>query len=1584
MGQISDQGMLGNTPKPNTNQISLQNDHQDGVLSLRQVQGPSYSDKHVEDLSQKYDVALGQGSPGLNSLRGMLSTSGQDRLASLAVTQHDLELEQARNGIIQSLSDNMGNNVTPELVQTVRNLGATELSSPDVGSVIEDRYAKMMVNLQSESTNANDGTYDKAITQSPDLTSQALDRAEWATSRSIIARNNLEDIQKQYDSQNLLMKGQAFLQTLIPFRSWYAQNSALDKDMPDYLKTLGGIVPGKSLRDQLTYMNTLPPAEYKRVLTGVMDRMKSQGDYNDAIQFAQFALQFGQTDENWQAIFAGLDVASVIPVGTLSKALKGASTAAALPIKEGEAITRSLDMMGESSHIAMSRSISKGILPSEDIVLPTDVERMLSGTARPSRYFTGVDAHAPAEVLGRMETAAVMRDNAARDIIGGLNKVNRLAPSETARAYELTQETMRKHFVNQEDHIVRFDNVPAENATNVNTVDMVLGKKNGDAFPSESNALAWAGRLLKLRTTDYKAVKEGTGWYIKVTRNVDEAHPDIIRNFTLETDSKQADTFWTRFKPLATVFGNDTKVGRAQQINRSTVVQSVERQNNILQEFAKPMSDLAIKDKNGYKELDSFLRTARTHVDPVHGRGITYNTQREFEDAFQTQFGKLPSEGQSDAYHAFKQYHDMDTIVRGLDVYRQKAALGIEKFTMARRSPETIDPTTKAVVDSKYIGDLSFEGKVIPELPRGAAFKAAVLDEDGILQKGNRFNGRAGQEKWDAIQEYIDKGYSIIQPYDGFVKLDDGYFDFVLVKNFQRDRPDLNMINAQNRMIQRYSHYVKQPIVTNNNGYMRYLFDRTIANGRDSVDAAEIAKSMNDIRLAEKNASGSGRALFESKFPMWAYEDFAKRITDKEIDLNVPFIATKAGSRTIDESRIVDMLSKEQKFGFFDKGDNFRLSNAVNGRFLNEDPTLFSTLASEQGTFFELATDSHFSPFEAMRISMNDLANVNILNDYKIGSARDYVTQFGNLLDANLGEFTTNPLKFILEPKYLRNADPGLVASAEATRKAILNMWNTTTAVDRIVNGYKETLIRSLRHHFGDNFAEWVDDKALPKIQNADRYLRGFAFHTKIGMFNPKQLFLQTSSAINIISISPRYGFKAAMLGSPMKAGLYARDDILRSLGSKFAKVTGMPADDYVEMIQMFKRSGFDLVGNDYAYMEDLKPPGWTTNKLIKGATRILDIGRTPFDMGERWARSMAFAAAYMERKAALAGKPFAREDEAWVLWRSKVLTGSMTKESASTIQKGWTGVATQFFGYQMRLMEQMLGLDGKLTMGERTRLFAGMSMVYGVPVATSMTIGVLPIRTMIKDWMNDHNVSDTGTVFEPFIDGFASTLLRAISGLDLNISERYGPNGINTFYDLLRGDATMTDLFSGASGGLLWDTLTTYDPIAKWVGASMQSGDMSSYQVTAQDWMSVLQQISSVNNAVKLYYGTNLGIWMTRNQNILTDVTPLEAYVSAAFGLDPERVTDTFSKLQTITNVHDRQNAAMKDMIADYRRGIQAMRSGDSNLAGIFFNRVKIVGHLNALTVKQFSQVYNRAINEEPLDEATLRNFGKIPGEMF
>src|SRR5690606_6026700 len=139
----------------------------------------------------------------------------------------------------------------------------------------------------------------------------------------------------------------------------------------------------------------------------------------------------------------------------------------------------------------------------------------------------------------------------------------------------------------------------------------------------------------------------------------------------------------------------------------------------------------------------------------------------------------------------------------------------------------------------------------------------------------------------------------------------------------------------------------------------------------------------------------------------------------------------------------------------------------------------------------------------------------------------------------------------------------------------------------------------------------------------------------------------------------------------------------------------------------------------------------------------------------------------------------------------------------------------------------------------------------------------------------NGWDVNDT--MFEPFVDGLASTFWETFIGDELNIASRYGPGGLPTFYDLLRGDAEFYELFMGASGSILADTVGTIKdavgPTAYYWGSLIADYDGGYYNVTADDWMKTLRNISTVDNAYKLWQVYNAGIWASKNGTNLAEM---------------------------------------------------------------------------------------------------------------
>jgi hypothetical protein len=968
--------------------------------------------------------------------------------------------------------------------------------------------------------------------------------------------------------------------------------------------------------------------------------------------------------------------------------------------------------------------------------------------------------------------------------------------------------------------------------------------------------------------------------------------------------------------------------------------------------------------KSEKKDIEKFLEKARDFVDPKNGRGVTYKTPFEFEDAYYQMFNKAPTYEQIDAYMAFKQYYDLDWLVRDLDVFKQKAVLGVEKITVAS-GKDTV----------------TFEGKEVKSLPRGSKtpFRFAIIDDKGMVQNGDsKFSAYMKDSDWKRVDQLIADGYKVVQAYEGRTEIAEEMVNFVLVRNFKRDRVGIMNLNYKegSRVIQKHPYYIKQPNVALSNGRGRYNGDQTLVNARSAEEAADILKHMETVRKMIVNRTPGVRRYFDENLPMWTLKQFMKAVKDKTIDLNVPFQVTRTGQRTIDSGNVVENLRKEGlTIRDFTTDDEFDLSRQVNGRFLGErDEVNMKVYGSEKGKIFEVPDSPVLSPVEALRVSMSNMVDTHVIHDYRLASSRNYTKEFADILEGDRTNFDTEGLSYIFEPRYRSGADANRVKVAEGVRTSILALFNNKTIVERQIDMYKEKLVGSIRSKFGNDTAQWVEDKALPMASNADVAMRAFAFHTKMGFFNIRQFFLQSTTMVNVVAISPLHGVKGAQAVMPLTLAAISKKEFTKGFAKRLSKTMGISEDEFTEMVDTYRRSGFSTVGGDVAYLDNLIPPKLHKGKLKKTVGEVLELGGSPFRGGERIARTMAYATAYSERKAAVKGKALTRADEAWILQRAKDMTGNMTRDSNAAYQRGYGAIVTQFFSYQMRLMEQMM--SKKLTNMEKARLFTGMGAVYGFPVAAGMTVGVVPVREWLKDILATEGIQYDNTVAEPFMDGFAATILEAMSGMDLNVSEKFGPGGIPTFYDLLKGDSDLSELLLGASGGIIGDTIADTQPIIKGIISSFDFNDQTNFPILMADLIEPLRNISTVNNAVKLQEAIATGKWISQNENVLTDISLKEAVAGAITGLDPERVSDAFNQLEALSVRKERQASLKKEMIADYKRGIIALRDGNQEDAAKYFSRVKAAGVRGDFNINQMRDMYLQAASSEPLDESVLRSY--------
>lgn len=1631
--------------------LSQDNTNENKKLSLFPQNDTSFKNSpyYQEDLANKYDIALGQDSPGSDIVLSSIKTNTSNRLAELLAQRRAVELQNARNGIIQQIAEQ--GNVDTIDINVVQGLSQSDIESPDINTILDQEYAKKLTELQLTLKDEEDGTLSDSVEDpiSMEKSYDAIDRTEYQTARNLIATTILDSTRHRFEGSGFLEHVDAYAQQIVPFRSWYTINNS-------GIEAPTALLPGDTKEKIYAYLNTLPPSEVKKQLETFINLQAESSNYIEALSFLEGYLSYSNDDKNWENIFAGIDLATTIPVAKLVKGLKGVGKAVSLPTKETEAMAAVANLPREAAKASIVKALNEGKLPGQDIKGIADAEKLVFSISRPQELFNGSPLRAGAAVTSRLAQAAVARAGKAIEILTGVNRVERLTPEEIELGYTEAQKFLEDNFVHANHQIVDVRRNAAEDTIgNTYSVTIQIGKKDGTPMPTKLGAQNIASRI-KLRTNDYKVVELPTGgWVVEVTRPVDESSKGL-RRVTVSTDSKLPDNWKTRF--LGKVLGADNLLSRSQTQARGVAVASSENMSHLLEEFSKPFASMT---KNERKEFEEFVIRDRDFVDPKLGRGVTRNTLQEFEEAFFDTFGKLPSEAQIDSYSSFRQLYDLDWLVRDLDVYKQKTVMGIEDFSFRVKGEEGFS-------------DVAFEGKEVTDIPRGSKsnFRIAIVDDEGNISKYIHSMNR-NEKTWDEISQLQKDNYKIIQAFEGSTKIGGKNVNFVMVRHFKRSNVSLGSVNYHkgSRVINKSPWYGKQANISNSNGHGYYNGDLSIFNGRSYEEAVEIAKKFNEARLMVKNRTKGVKKFFDDNLPMYSLKKFMTGVKTGAVSLDSPIKVVKSGNRVLDSHpNLVDEMRNEGVvLNSLDTDNEFDLSRQVTGRFLGErGETNMRTYGVEKnGTLFELDSDPLLSPLDTLRYSMGNMVNTHVVGDYRLKSVRDFTRQFADILDGDQASFDTEGLSYIFEPRYASGANPNRVKSAEAIRTSILSLFNNHTFLEKQIDMYKERVVRSLRNKFGDNVADFVGDKALPAAANADNALRAFAFHTKMGFFNIRQFFLQSTAAINVMAISPVHGTYGARATWPLIFSMNTKSRFVKEAGDKLAKVTGLSGDELEELTNLYKRSGFYHVGGDVAYIDNMQPPSLTKGKV----KNVLEAGTVFFKGGETVSRTMAFATAFSERKALLKGtapleqgkiryyygaldhdwKPgsttkdqwltptyeyardyrkgskdnkvwyvdltkdqaisnglydevnntpilgkvsnvpslrsikegskLSRADEAWILQRAKDLTGNMTRDANAAYQKGWGSVLTQFFGYQMRLMEQMLnfGPNKKLTGWEKARLFTSMSLVYGVPVATGMTVGVWPMREWLKDELQKNNIQYDNTIAEPFIDGFFSTFLEAITGTDYDVSSSYGPGGLTTFYDLLKGDAELTDILLGASGGIVWDTGTdaANGPI-RFLGEAFNPDVNEQFPVLLSDVNEVLRNISTVNNLTKLWEGVFTKRWMSQNETHLTDITETEALISAMFGVNPERVSDSFNKIEAVNALKELQNSAMKDMVIEYKRAFQLLKDGFPKEAQQHISRAKARGVTAGLSVSQRNDVYRRASDDTPLDQSMMTTYEK------
>ena len=472
--------------------------------------------------------------------------------------------------------------------------------------------------------------------------------------------------------------------------------------------------------------------------------------------------------------------------------------------------------------------------------------------------------------------------------------------------------------------------------------------------------------------------------------------------------------------------------------------------------------------------------------------------------------------------------------------------------------------------------------------------------------------------------------------------------------------------------------------------------------------------------------------------------------------------------------------------------------------------------------------------------------------EYSVKSVEGFLNAaIQNKLILNYDDIKNKPFVQQLKEAQLVNNEAGNKLRTE--KRVILNRLSET-------NEFAQAWNRRMT-----GIGEWIFEARLTKGWDVidmmsfrpDVALRSAAFNMKLGMFNPDQYIVQASSALNIMALAPMDGLKAAASYLPLRIAMINPDpNVLKVLYKRAAPFIGMTEKEFLESIDYMSRSGRYQVNQN---ISEINASYDVTRGMV---SKTLEMGRVPFNEGERVQRLMATNVAYREfRKAnpvldVNTDAGFRIMDD-FITNRADNLTMNMTRSSAAWWQQGFMSLPTQWLGYQAKLMENIF-FGHNLTVGERIKLGSAQVALFG---GAGVPLG----GTIINSFMDQSSEGIDKDAYTFLRYGLLDLALSNIIGEDTAMSGRLGVgDGLLQIYEDVM-DKNFAELIGGPSLSIAWDTSTS----AVTMFGSLFNSDIS---ITQYDAGKVLRNISTLDKAAKAYYLMQTGEFIDKKGRTLAE----------------------------------------------------------------------------------------------------------------
>lgn len=1063
------------------------------------------------------------------------------------------------------------------------------------------------------------------------------------------------------------------------------------------------------------------------------------------------------------------------------------------------------------------------------------------------------------------------------------------------------------------------------------TIQAVIGRKDATYF--DSKVAAEQANKYWYKMPDATPIEVGGKWALIARMPVNETAITVRKALEIETANETPKSISTMF--LQYFKSNDDRWSERLASEAKTSLAGGGELSALARQIAAPINKLnGVFSKRAYRELEQFMEHQRDLKMANGDRGTFSKSLKDFGQDWLDYHKKVPTTDQAEAYFASTLLNDIGWVGTNLGLYRDKTRKGFELFGFGRvgtpsiegvrtryerifEHPDNVgivlmddaDPDKMLYAMKHFMNDEdNFSQTTLKAKIDSGLYKVIEITDIGETQFRTQFAEQLSTRKMSSIDFIVTKDVTS-RPLDfqqipykpgGHVDLADGWF--VRQANVGQTKLGRATVN----------------VYYGDKNLYHFL---TEAQGKTVIGNLEKARQL----YAAKDLKGLKAFINKSNLPH-TYREFVKMFkgSKAKFDLNTPFYLTRK-NETIEGTHKISRNFEN----FINKKDSpYNLYNGgINLEHAGERGDHMYTVINEgsiHAPVYNYAPARHISPVTVLDRATNAMLKGRYIDEFKHVAAERFIAEFGQVLGGDLSLMRQNPFKALIDATFNEStkANSELLAAAKASRRSVLEFLGVKDRFQKDIAYRKAMLWEKLVNRAGETKANKIvdlvdklDGWAMGAIKDPVSFARSFAFHEKLGLFNPVQLFLQAQTMAHVMGVAgPVNGTKAVEAATIMRAAMLNEDHL--DFLSK--KAFGWNSGEFKEAYEWGKKSGWFRVGKEVAVRDD-----FLSDTIVQGrGARFLEAGTMFFREGERGVRMAAWNAAYLEWRAANPSKAMNNVALKKILNRADLLSVNMTAASNASWQKGFTGIPTQFFAYQTRLAEQFLGK--RLTTKEKWSAFATYGAFYGIPVAVGAPFAVLPFHESIKGHLLDQGYDADGNIATQLLhDGMLSVVAEYATGTKYDTGERWGPGGLPFLKDLLDEDKTILEALGGVSGSSLIETIKATEPFA-YKMIQMVSPNSELYNITQEDIWSFIRNINTGNQIYNLYTAVNIGRLITKNGVVVDEVNGVDGMMNFLLGVKPQRTNDTYKMMANDKAMKQYQEKGMKEAITELRRAFR------------------------------------------------------------